>query len=279
MPELPEVEAVVRTLRPLVQDQRIRCVHVFHSIATKPQAASHLARYANGHRICTVGRKGKYVLLALDRGLLTVHFKLDGQLLWFANAKELLDRANQGPNDVHVDVALELAKGVLGFADRRHFGRVHYWHSADVCPGVNALGIDALSPDFTASCFIDLLAPSKRPVKDFLLDQSYVAGIGNIYSCESLWRARLNPRRRANSLKPREARRLHKAIVSTLSRALECCLHPAPDFRDPSWWFQGLDKILRAYGRKGKPCRRCGESIQRIAQGGRSTYYCRRCQI
>jgi formamidopyrimidine-DNA glycosylase len=279
MPELPEVEAVVRTLRPLVQGRRIRCVHVLHSIATKPQAASHIARHSQGRRIHAVKRQGKYVLLDLDRGLLTMHFKLDGQLLWFANAKELLKRANQSENGVHVDVALELDRGVLGFADRRHFGRVHSWESAEDCPGLAVLGIDALSRDFTPARLAQLLAASKRPLKDFLLDQSHVTGIGNIYSCESLWHARLDPRRRADTLKPQQARRLHKAIVSVLSRALECCLHPAPDFRDPQWWFQGLEKILRAYGREGKPCRRCGEPIRRIAQGGRSTYCCERCQI
>ena len=278
MPEVPEVEAVVRKLRPLVQRRRIRCVHVFHPIATKPQAASQVARLAQGQRIRAVDRKGKYVLLALDRGQVTMHFKLDGQLLWFANAKELLQRANQREDGVHVDVALELDKGVLGFADRRHFGRVHLWESAEDCPGLRVLGIDALSRDFTSSRLAQLLATSKRPLKDFLLDQSRVAGIGNIYSCESLWHARLDPRRRANTLKPKEARRLHKAIVSVLARALECCLHPAPDFRNPEWWFQGLEKILRAYGREGEPCHRCGEPIQRIAQGGRSTYCCGRCQ-
>jgi formamidopyrimidine-DNA glycosylase len=278
MPEVPEVEAVVRTLRPLVQGRRIRCVHVFHPIATKPQLASHVVRQAQGRRVRTVARKGKYVLLVLDRGLVTMHFKLDGRLLWFANAKELLQRANQGENGLHVDVALELDKGVLGFADRRHFGRVHVWESVEDCPGLSVLGTDALARDFTPSRLAQLLAGSKRPLKDFLLDQAHVAGIGNIYSCESLWHARLNPRRRANTLKPREAHRLHKAIVSVLSRALECCLHPAPDFRDPEWWFQGLEKILRAYDREGKPCRRCGEPIQRIAQGGRSTYCCGRCQ-
>jgi len=278
MPELPEVEAVVRTLRPLIRDRRIRCVHVFHPIATKPQTASQVARQAQGRRIRSVDRKGKYVLLVLDRGLLTMHFRLDGQLLWFSNGKELLNRANQGENGVHVDVALELDKGVLGFADRRHFGRVHAWESANDCPGLRVLGIDPLSRDFTSSHFAELLSASKRPLKDFLLDQTRVAGIGNIYSCESLWHARLDPRRRANTLKPQEARRLHKAIVSVLARALECCLHPAPDFRDPEWWFQGLENILRAYGREGKPCRRCGEPIRRIAQGGRSTYFCGRCQ-
>jgi len=207
-----------------------------------------------------------------------MHFRLDGQLLWFSNDKELLRLANQGENGVHVDVAFELDKGVLGFADRRHFGRVHVWESANDCPGLRVMGIDTLSRDFTPSRFTQLLAGSKRPLKDFLLDQTHVAGIGNIYSCESLWHARLDPRRRANTLKPQEARRLHKAIVSVLSRALECCLHPAPDFRNPEWWFQGLENILRAYGREGKPCRRCGQPIRRIAQGGRSTYFCGRCQ-
>ncbi len=278
MPELPEVEAVVRTLRPFVQDRRIRCVHVFHTIATKPQTAAHLVRHAQGRRIRIVDRQGKYVLLVLDSGLLTLHFKLDGQLLWFSNSKELLERANQDEKGVHIDVALELDKGVLGFADRRHFGRVHAWESADACSGLSLLGIDALSPAFTSGRLTQLLAASKRPLKDFLLDQSHVAGIGNIYSCESLWHARLDPRRRANTLNPPEARRLHKAIVSVLARALECCLHPAPDFRDPEWWFQGLETILRVYGREGKPCRRCGEPIRRIAQGGRSTYCCKRCQ-
>jgi formamidopyrimidine-DNA glycosylase len=279
MPELPEVEAVVRTLRPLVERRRIRCVHVFHPIATKPQSVSHLVGHVQGQRIRTVDRKGKYVVAALDKGILTLHFKLDGQLLWFSNAKELLERANSGENGAHVDVALELDQGVLGFADRRHFGRVHAWNSLEDCPGLRALGTDALSPDFTPSRLAQLLGASRRPLKDFLLDQSRISGIGNIYSCESLWHARLDPRRRSNSLQPKEARRLHKAIVSVLARALECCLHPAPDFRDPEWWFQGLEKILRAYGREDKPCHRCGEPIRRFAQGGRSTYFCGRCQI
>ncbi|HET8926027.1 MAG TPA: DNA-formamidopyrimidine glycosylase [Candidatus Acidoferrum sp.] len=278
MPELPEVEAVVRTLRPLVQGRRIRCAHVFHPIATKPQGAAHVARLAENRRIRSVDRKGKFVLLLLDRGLLTMHFRLDGQLVWFPNAMELFERANRSENGVHIDVAFELDKGVLAFADRRHFGRVHACKSVDRCPGLVALGIDALSPEFTPSRFSELLASSKRPLKEFLLDQTRVAGIGNIYSSESLWHGRLNPRRRANTLKPQEARRLHKAIVSVLARALECCLHPAPDFRDPQWWFRGLEKILRAYSREGKPCRRCGNRILRIAQGGRSTYYCGRCQ-
>jgi len=278
MPELPEVEAVVRTLRPLVQGQRIRCAHVLHPIAVKPQNPASLAEFVAGRRIRSIERRGKYVVLVLDRGLLTLHFRLDGQLVWLSNPIELFERANQPENGIHVDVAFELTKGVLGFADRRHFGRVHAWNSHEDSRGLASLGIDAMSKEFTRWRFTELLAASSRPLKDFLLDQSWVAGLGNIYSCESLWHARLDPRRRANTVDSKESRRLHKAIVSVLARALECCLHPPPDFRDAKWWFQGLEAVLRAYDREGKPCRRCGAPIQRIEQSGRSTYFCRRCQ-
>ena len=278
MPELPEVEAVAQTLRPLVEGRRIRCVHVLHAIATKPQSPAHLARTAQAQPIRSVQRRGKYLFLQLPKAIVTLHFKLDGQLLWFSNARKMLEVANLPESGIHVDVAFELNNGVLGFADGRHFGRVLTWNSEASCPALASLGVDALSRNFTPSRFGDLLAVSKRPLKEFLLDQSRVAGIGNIYSCESLWRARLNPRRRANSLNAAEVRLLHKAIVSVLARALECCLHPAPDFRDPQWWFQGLEKILRVYGREDKLCRRCGHKIQRVAQGGRSTYFCAHCQ-
>jgi formamidopyrimidine-DNA glycosylase len=278
MPELPEVEAVARTLRPLVEGRRIRSVHVLHTIATRPQNPSQIARLVQGQQIKSVERKGKYLWLQLTQGIVTLHFKLDGQLLWFPSAKKMFEVANRKDAGVHVDVAFELENGILGFADGRHFGRVYVYKSGDACPALAGLGVDALSPDFTASRLSGLLVASRRPLKEFLLDQSRVAGIGNIYSSESLWHARLNPFRRANSLSSAEARRLHKAIVSVLARALECCLYPPPDFRDASWWFQGLEKILRVYDRRGKPCRRCGNEIERIAQGGRSTYFCAHCQ-
>ncbi len=279
MPELPEVEAVVRALRPIVAGRRIRRCRVLHPIATKPQGPAHVARFSKGRRIRAVQRRGKYILLQLDRGCLTLHFRLDGQLIWFENVNEFARRANRKVDGVHVDVALEFDSGVLGFADGRHFGRVHAWPSAEECPGLAGLGTDALSPAFTVKYFSALLANSTRPLKEFLLDQTRVAGIGNIYSAESLWRARLDPRRRAHCLRTEEGRRLHKAIVSVLRRALECCLDPAPDFRDPKWWFQGLERILRVYGREGKPCRRCGKAIRRISQGNRSTFFCAGCQV
>ena len=120
MPELPEVEAVRRALRPLVRGKRIRSVHAFHPIATRPQSQGQFTRRVEGRRIQEVRRHGKYLFLELDRGLIEMHFRFDGQLIWFSNARELQKRANVAEG-VHVDVAFELSKGVLGFADRRHF--------------------------------------------------------------------------------------------------------------------------------------------------------------
>jgi formamidopyrimidine-DNA glycosylase len=279
MPELPEVEAIARTLRPMVRGQRVRCVHLFHPIATRPQAGSQFVKLCEQRRVRDVWRHGKYLFLELDGGLIEMHFRFDGHLIWFSNAKELLKRANQASdNGVHVDLAFEFAKGVLAFADGRHFGRAHGWESKETCVPLQRLGVDALSREFTGKFLRRKLATSRRAVKEFLLDQARVAGIGNIYSCEALWHAALDPRRAARSLSETEAVKLHKAIVSVLRRALECCLEPAPVFRDPDWWFQGLEKILRAYQREGLSCQRCGEPIQRIEQGGRSTYCCTNCQ-
>jgi formamidopyrimidine-DNA glycosylase len=275
MPELPEVEAVARAVRPLVEGRTIRRCRVIHPIAVRPssgrgakRAAAALERAARGRKIRAVTRRGKYLILALDRGALVIHFRLDGQLVWFDS------RATSG----HIDVALETNRGTLGFVDPRHFGRVEW--SADLVryPGIAKLGVDPLAPEFTAAKLTQMLEASHRPLKLFLLDQGKIAGLGNIYSSEAMWRARIDPWRMSDRLTPTEARRLHKAIVDVLHRALECCTNPAPDFRDPQWWFQGLESVLRVYGREGEKCRRCGGLVQRIEQGGRSTYFCEQCQ-
>jgi len=275
MPELPEVEAVARALRPLVEGETILRCRVIHPIVvhrrsrqSRKQAAAQLERSLGGMRIRGVERRGKYVILALKRGAVVLHFRFDGQLIWFDSKR----------TSGHVDVAFETHGGTLGFVDPRHLGRVQWVASPEEVPGIRALGVDALSKVFTVAHFAELLAASRKPLKIFLLDQSKIAGIGNIYSSEAMWRARIDPRRPADRLKGVEVRRLHKAIVDVLQRALECSLNPAPNFRDASWWFQGLERVLRVYGREGKKCRRCGRPVRRIEQGGRSTYFCAQCQ-
>ncbi len=275
MPELLEVEAVARSLRPLIDGETILRCRVIHPIVvphlpgeSRKHAAARLEKTLRGAGIRGVERRGKYLTIILERGAIVLHFRFDGQLIWF----------DSNETSGHVDVAFETRCGTFGFVDPRHLGRVQWVGSAEELPGIRALGIDALSKEFTVARFEVMLRTSSQSVKLFLLDQKRVAGIGNIYSSEAMWRARIDPRRLADRLTGKEARRLHKNIVDVLHRALECCLNPAPDFRDPKWWFQGLERILRVYGREGKSCRRCGKPVERIEQGGRSTFFCAHCQ-
>ena len=273
MPEAPEVEAVARALRPLVCGRKIRSCHIVHAAVVPAAQRNSLARQLRDATILGVERRGKYLRLPLSRGCLIFHFRFDGRLLWFDDGNK-----TPTPPNIHVDVLFHLDRGALAFVDPRHLGRVEWRTAPNEIAGIASLGPDALSPRFSAATLADILSRSDRPVKIALIDQSRIAGIGNIYSSESLWRARIDPRRAANSLRAAEIRRLHKAVVSVLRRALECCRNPVPDFRDPNWWFAGLDRILAVYGREGKPCRRCGRAIRRIAQAQRSTFYCPDCQ-
>jgi formamidopyrimidine-DNA glycosylase len=269
MPEAPEVEVVVRGLRPFVIGRTIRAFRVVHPIAIKPQSPDALAKALQGNRIVKVTRRGKYLLLNLTRGSLVFHFKFDGQLLWF-------DRVPA--RGIHVDVLFHLDRGILGYVDPRHLGRANWYANPESVPALRSLGVDVFSRAFTAPALAGILGASRLPVKLLLMDQEKIAGLGNIYANEALWHARLNPRKLANRVTPEESRRLHKAIVSTVRRALECCSHPAPDFRNPEWWFADLSHMLRVYGREGERCRRCGGRIKRIQQSGRSSYFCPRCQ-
>jgi formamidopyrimidine-DNA glycosylase len=269
MPEAPEVEAVVRALRKHVVGQTIRACRVIHPIAVKPQTAALLAKLLRGNRIQEVSRIGKYLILRLTHGILAFHFKFDGQILLFDKAPL---------PEVHVDVLLTLDKVTLGFVDPRHLGRMNWHESVAATPALKKIGLDIFSREFTLPALDTILKNSRLALKILLTDQSKLAGLGNIYSSEALWHARLNPRRRANRLTSEETRRLHKAIVSTAHRALECCSHPPPDFHNPEWWFSDLTPILRVYGREGQRCRRCGGTIKPIQQGGRSSFFCPRCQ-
>jgi formamidopyrimidine-DNA glycosylase len=269
MPEAPEVEAVARALRRQIVGQTIRACRIIHPVTVKPQTPAFLAKLLRGNRIEDVSRIGKYLILRLARGILAFHFKFDGQILLFDTTPS---------RGVHVDVLLTLNNVMLGFVDPRHLGRMNRHEGVEGTPALTKLGVDIFSREFTLTALDAILKKSRLELKILLTDQTKLAGLGNIYSSEALWHARLNPRRRANRLTSEETRRLHKAIVSTAHRALECCSHPPPNFRDPEWWFSDLTTILRVYGREGERCRRCGGTIKRIQQGGRSSFFCPRCQ-
>ena len=175
MPELPEVEAVATALRPLVRGSTIRRGRVIHPIAVRPSsqrwrhggkgaeaAARKFVAQVRGRKIIDVERRGKYLLLRLDRGYVVLHFRLDGQLVWFDSHKI------KG----HVDVAFHTSSGTLGFLDRRHFGRASWVENLEDAQGVNRLGVDPLAKEFTSEHLIKILASSRRPLKEILLDQA-----------------------------------------------------------------------------------------------------------
>jgi formamidopyrimidine-DNA glycosylase len=200
---------------------------------------------------------------------LVLHFKFDGQLLFFDGPV---------PRNTHVDVVLQLDRGKLGFVDQRHLGTMTWHQNAATIPGLRRLGVEVLSREFTALTLTAILYNANKPIKTLLIDQSKIAGIGNIYSSEILWHARIDPRRLAKRVSAADAQRLHNAVVNVIRRAVECCSNPPPNFRDTEWWFTGLEKLLRVYQREGRPCRRCANLVRRIEQDGRSSYFCAHCQ-
>lgn len=272
MPELPEVEAIARTIEPLIAGRKILATRLPHPIVARNSARDihgpRLLGRARGRTVIAARRRGKYLLVQLDRGWLAFHFRLSGQFVWYRRARP----------PKHVDFAMDFANGTLGFVDDRHLGRVRWLERPEDLPGIARMGLDPLSRDFTARRLGGVLRASRRPVKLVLMDQEKIAGLGNIWAAESLWRARIDPRRRADTLSDGETGQLARSVARVLRRALESCLDPAPDIRDPGWWFENGDKLARVYAREGRRCGRCGAGIRRVEQGGRSTYFCPGCQ-
>ncbi len=260
MPELPEVERAAGVLRAAVVGRRIVALRVLHPAQRKRLRRGDLKAVA-GRRVTAVERRGKHQLLHLDDGAtLHVHFRMTGDWVVVA-AGDALPR---------------LARAVLDLDDGRHVALVDpralatiEVHRPDAPPALD-IGPDAADASLTAGQLHEALAPRRIPVKQALLDQRVLAGIGNIYAAESLWRAKIDPRRPANAITRADAGRLLRALRFVLRRASGTRYYAragddAPDRFD-------------VYGKAGEPCPRCGTAIARIVQGGRSTYFCPHCQ-
>jgi len=256
MPELPEVQAAVDTLRRRAQDRVIARLRLIHP-SLRRRVSPRVLRALAGACIVRVERRGKHQLLHLDDGrILHVHFRMNGD--WEPGvAGEPLPR---------------FARAVLEFTDGTRLTLVDSRALAtfDVHPAGTALalglGPDAADPAWTAEQLGAALAMRRGPIKPALLDQKLVAGLGNIYAAESLWRARIDPRLPARELAFPRVRKLRQAVAKVLERAV------GSRYTDD-------DRVkLDVYDREGKPCRRCRTPIERIVQAGRSTYYCPTCQ-
>jgi formamidopyrimidine-DNA glycosylase len=262
MPELPEVEAVCRKLRAvqgriIVEVRALRC------------ATPSVKRKARGRRIERVERRGKHILVRLDSGLtLHVHLRMTGNLY------PIPDR-RFAPAGARVVLVLD-DDGAVVFEDSRALGRMDLVDSTRLDAKLDReVGVEPLSAGFTAELFAALARRSRKPSKLFLMDQEKVAGLGNIYAAESLYRAGIHPRKRMQTLSRARIDRLHAAIVAILGDAVQSAWTA---YSGPGAIAEAESFPLEVYGREGEPCRACGKAIRRIPQGGRSTYFCPGCQ-
>lgn len=270
MPELPEVETIVRDLAGLLPGAGIRDVEVVHPDLVGGESAAGFAAGLRGAAFRGVTRRAKNILLQLDRGLLVVNLGMTGRLLV---------RGPDDPAPTHLGVRFRLADGRdLDYHDVRRFGCLQRYTAGEWARREEELGVEPLSDGFTPEWLHEAAQRSRVAVKTWLMDQRRVVGVGNIYASEALFRAGIDPRRPARGLLPEEAARLVEATREVLREAIDFRGTTLLDYRDASGERGGFVDRLRVYDRAGEPCRACGSPVERIVQGGRSTFYCPRCQ-
>jgi formamidopyrimidine-DNA glycosylase len=282
MPELPEVEVLVRHLRPLLQNKTIRDVRVNRARVLAPTSIRTFGKVLRGAKFAGLSRRGKYLLFRLRSKKLTNGLTLVGHL-GMTGRMYLLAAGARLPK--HAAVVLELGREKFVFEDTRYFGRLTLDISA-----VEKLGPEPLEKEFTAGRFALGLSRSRQAIKVKLLDQSLVAGVGNIYASEALFRARISPRKAARRLKPVEIVRLWRVIREVLLEAIACGStvpldYPGAGARDGLFYFgkapgapDFYEERLRVYDRAGQPCVNCCRPLKRLVQASRSTFYCSWCQ-
>jgi formamidopyrimidine-DNA glycosylase len=267
VPELPEVETIRAELAPRLEGRTLERVEILDPRLTRPFDLFEVAEELEGDRVTAVERRGKYLLLRLESGLaLLVHLRMTGS---FGFAPTSHERA-----------VLELDDGTrLAYRDVRRFGTWLVLEGVELEPYLAAKnGPEPLGPRFTSGWLAAQLERRRAPLKAVLLDQRVVAGLGNIYADEALWRARLNPMRPANAVEPEEARRLHRAIRAALATGIDRQGSTLRDYATPEGSTGSMQEEFRVYGREGDPCPRCRTPIAKARVGGRGTWYCPRCQ-
>ena len=269
MPELPEVETVARDLRPLVTGSTIVDARTLWARTLRDKTPEAFATGVAGHRIEGVSRRGKQLVVSLDGGaFLTIHLKMTGQL--FVVRQDTRE-------DPYVRLVLELEDGrEIRFRDIRKFGRVGLYGETGDDPFART-GPEPLADSFTLAAFRRLIRRRKGRLKSLLLDQSFIAGVGNIYADEALWAARLHPLRTARTLRPADERRLWRELRRILAEAVIRRGSSIDDYTAPDGDGE-MQEHLQVYQRAGEPCPRCGRPIRRIVVGGRATHFCSWCQ-
>lgn len=275
MPELPEAETIARGLDATIAGLTIARVRIHRAEVVLPMAPSGFRRALQGRRIQRVGRRAKWLAAELDNGHRWVtQLRMTGRFTW--------SPSSAFRREPHLSLSIALAGsaegGMLRFFDTRRFARTwvldsHAWDEIDA-----RLGVEPLSRRFSTARFSAILARSRAPIRNLLLDQSKIAGIGNIYASEACFVAGIDPRRRALSLAAFEIERLRAGIRTVLRNAIARRGTTLTDYRDLLGGRGEFQNRLDVYGRAGDPCHRCGAEIERTVLAGRSAFYCPGCQ-
>lgn len=277
MPELPEVEHVVRSLRRAVLGRTIVAAEVHLPKLIAPTSRSAFKRKIRGSRINTISRRGKFILMELQSDssqVLVVHLRMTGKFL-------VLSPDDTLPKHAHAVFYLDDERRLV-FNDQRQFGVMRLIAATRLSQtkGIAELAPEPFSADFSTDYLKQVLSRSRRTLKTLLLDQTRILGLGNIYASEALFRAGINPFGVASELSPRRIPRLHQGIRDVLRAAISgnssrrLNLESAEGFS----YGEAFGKVWQVYDREGKPCFKCGTPIRRLNHAGRSTYWCPRCQ-
>jgi formamidopyrimidine-DNA glycosylase len=267
LPELPEVETIKNELSPHVIGRRFTDVTVYDAKPVKQASVEEFRSGLIGQSINDLERRGKYLILRLSGdNVLVIHLKMTGALL-----------LNPEQTDRYTRVVFNLDDGSqLVFTDRRRLGALWLLESEQAVIG--KLGPEPLDPEFTVETLSERLHKRQAPIKAILLDQGFIAGIGNMYADEALFAAKIHPLRKANSLSSHEIRNLHKAIVDVLQSAIDSKGASVDTYQRPDGRLGTAHDNFRVAHRSGKPCPVCGTLIQRIAIRNRGSYFCPKCQ-
>ncbi len=279
MPELPEVETVRRGLTPVMEGRRVLRLEVNRPDLRFPFPDRFVQR-VEGSTIIRMGRRAKFLIteLSTDEALI-MHLGMSGRFTITGN--HATAKTDPGTNPKHDHVVFHMAGGVqVTYNDPRRFGFMELWPMAqiDAYPRVKDLGPEPLSNRFSAAYLDEAFAGKAAPIKAALLDQSIIAGLGNIYVCEALYRAKISPRRKASSVVGVCNARLAPMINDVIAEAIAAGGSSISDFASASGELGYFQKHFSVYDREGEPCETCGAAIKRLVQSGRSSFYCGTCQ-
>jgi formamidopyrimidine-DNA glycosylase len=272
MPELPEVETVRARLEPALTGRRLERVEIHDPRLVRPHEPAAVAAELEGERVAAVDRRGKYLIVRFESGrALLIHLRMSGSLRHSAEGL---------PEDPHRRAVVRLDNGSdVAYRDVRRFGTWLLLEPGELAPYLAArLGDEPLDAVFTAARLGRRLARRRAPIKAVLLDQRTLAGMGNIYVDEALWRARIHPLRPAASIDRNELRRLHRGVRASLEHGIARQGSTLRDYALPDGGRGSMQEEFRVYGRAGEPCDRCGTPIAKTRVAGRGTWFCPTCQ-